>query len=61
MIEHVNPFALLALACENEIFCLVLANIISTTAMIDVIFYLDKATPGNEKQFDHGRAAQCFH
>ena len=63
-VYHVNPFALLQHSCEVSIgFRCFLANVVASApdALINLVFYLDKATPGNEKRPDHGRSAQCIY
>ncbi len=63
-IYHVNPFALLELACEKyRRFQQLLAGVADSSPgdMVDIIYYLDKATPRNERRWDNGRAAQCIY
>ncbi len=63
-IYHVNPFALLHLACEKYMrFRQFVAGIVASSPdhMVDIVYYLDKATPGNIKRFDKGRMAQCMY
>ena len=59
-VYHVNPFALFYYACEvYEGFRNFLAALVAAFGPLNLVYYLDKATPGNEKRPDNGRAAQC--
>ena len=63
-IFHVNPFALLAFACDHHThFRSFFASIVASSRdnLLDIIYYMDKATPGNNKRPDNGRAAQCIY
>ena len=63
-IYHVNPFALLAYACDSShLFSEFFAGLVRLAAgqQLSIIYYLDKATPGNEKRPDNGRSAQCIY
>ena len=63
-IYHVNPFALLQHTCDLSIrFREFFANVVASApnGEINIVFYLDNATPGNEKRPDHGRSAQCIY
>ena len=60
-IYHVKPFALLEHAASISLFSEFLAKLVASDPdhMLDIVYYLDKATPGNEKRPDHGRSCQC--
>ncbi len=59
-----NPFALLALGCDKYIRFQQLLAVVAASSpggMVDIVYYLDKATPGNERRWDNGRVAQCIY
>ena len=61
---HVNPFALLHFATANySMFATFLAGLVESTPdkLLSVIYYLDKAKPGNQKRPDDARSAQCVY
>ena len=61
-VYHVNPFALFYYACEvYEGFRNFLAALVAAFGPLNLVYYLDKATPGNEKRPDNGCAAQCIY
>ena len=62
-IYHVNPFALLEHAASISLFSEFLAKLVASDPdhMLDIVYYLDKATPGNDKRPDHGRSCQCVY
>jgi hypothetical protein len=64
LIYHVNPFALWQLASDSsQCFLAFLAGMMSSTAngSLDIVIYLDKATPGNQKRPDVARSTQCLY
>ncbi len=62
-IYFTNPFAILTLACEQSAgFRQLVADMMASSPEgLDIIYYLDKATPGNEKRWDAGRGVQCMY
>ena len=61
---HVNPFALLILACQQSAgFAHFLRDLVLAApgGSLDIVLYLDKATPGNQKRPDVARGAQCIY
>ena len=62
-IFHVNPFALLYKgAKESEHFREFMCHLMSLNPNgLSLIYYLDKATPGNQKRPDMGRSSQCIY
>ena len=63
-IFYCSPFALLSRAVARSQACFnFLKSVVNSTpdGLIDVSFYLDKATPGNQRRPDHGRTMQCVY
>ena len=63
-IYHVSPFALLMHATEkSRLFSVFLARIVNAAPdnLLDIVFYLDKATPGNALRPDLGRAREAIY
>ena len=61
---HVNPFAMLSSACmTSSAFANFLGGLIQAAPdnTLELIFYLDKATPGSLRRPDAGRGAQCVY
>ena len=62
-IFHVNPFAFLLRATEvsHEFRSLLQTAIASSPNGLDIVVYMDKATPGNELRPDQSRTRQCVY
>ena len=63
-IYHVSPFALLSHAVGvSELFANFIRSLINATpdGALDLVFYLDKAVPGNIKRPDLARSTQCVY
>ena len=61
-VYHVNPFSLLHLAVErSELFFRFLKLVIqrAPNGRVTIVYYLDKAVPGNNKRPDDARSSQC--
>ena len=61
---HLNPFAFLYHACMlSQMFASFLFECTAKAAggVLRFVIYLDKATPGNDKRADGGRATQCVY
>jgi hypothetical protein len=63
-IYHVNPFAMLQHATQSfSMFRDFFAKVVrgSPHGRIDLVYYLDRCTPGNVRRPDDGRSAQCIY
>ena len=61
-VYYASPFAVLDYACRNyQNYFDLLESIIAEHGEIDVVFYLDRATPGNTRRPDPARTMQCIY